>query len=808
MRSNVPTSAVFAVVCLICVALSGTAHASPYTDYSEHVLNQNYPAALEVARKIIKRPNLVLSITKDKTYLIQVRIIGLQALGYYSEHIALEPGMTDEAQRYYNEALDFAGDDAGLKARVHYEMAVFYSSSGQPGLAVPLMSKTAEIYETRHDTYNLIKTYLGWSALYADMGEKALSDHFEKKWLAIAEKFFVLGRRPKDEDKWLIYYDALERYAAGLSVPSHAAQLNKAWETMSAIADNHPVPKASHYLSGAKIFALAGEHQIATELLKQAVQESEILASQIAQEAGSTTLDLYESLMKTDLICARAQIEHEAGMNDEALVNGRECEQRWESSEMDMGPGTHIVLGEIYEASDDYLNAIRSYQLSIKSTEGIRASFNISDRAAFFTNPVIQSPYWGLIRVSAKQALQEDSIENFHEVLKAKEQIRARQFGEMTGSGDTSGAAFAAIQQRLNTNSALLDYVLTDKDIVLTLFSRNDRMVAVIPFDRGEFRKRILTITRQLSDPNSDSDALETALHQISQTLLANVLPFIAGKEQLIVITDGELNLVPFGLWSIGTTNYEPLVDVASIRYVPSLRSLSGALAVESVGTQGLFALGDPIYGDTSMIAGLPSSELEEATRGANLQAYFAPLPETRTEVENISKLFPGQANELLIGARAVESLVKGADLSRYRYVHFATHGILGGEVPGIGEPALVLGGETDEDGFLKASEAEQLRLNDQLTALSACNTGSGEFVQGEGVMGLSRAFLLAGSESVLVSLWPVASEATEDLMLGFYKYMQNGERPYTALRHAKIDIRHELRNPYFWAPFILITQN
>jgi CHAT domain-containing protein/tetratricopeptide (TPR) repeat protein len=812
MRTKTQKPAFFIIVVVMCSAFVKVTQASPYTDYGEFLAQSNYPAALEVARKIIKRPNLILSITKDKDYLMNVRLMGLRALGYYAEFIGLEPGMTEEADRYYREALEYAGDKASLEATVHYAMAIFQSKASSPGLAIPLMSKATEIFETRHDTYSVIAAYIGWSALYADMGEQILSDHFEKKWMDRADAYFVLGRRPKDEEKWLIYYDALKDYAAGLSNPSDVNKLNQIWETMSAVNETYSEDRGSHYLSGARLFARVGEDQIATELLEKAVQAGENLESQFALATKTPKIDLYMKLYrkqwKADVVCTRAQVEHEIGMDDRALASVRACEQEWDSSGIDMGAGSRITLGAIYEASNDHSNALRSYNLSIQSTEGMRSSFNISDRAGFFTNPVIQTPYWGLIRINAKKALQSDSIEDFHAVLQAKERIRARQFGELISSTEISNEVLTEIQQGLDADTVVLDLVLTDKEIVLTIFSRDERVVALVPYDRGEFRKKILAIARLLSDPNSDSGMLGTELHRVSQTILGPALPLIVGKQQLIVITDGVLNLVPFELWSIGTTEYEPLVNVTSVRYVPALRSLSKKALGEGGNSEGLFALGDPIYPDPKMIAGLPLSEIEEATRGADFQSYFAPLPETRTEVESISKLFPGQPRALLFGERALESIVKGTDLSQYRYVHFATHGILGGEVPGIGEPALVLGEEPNEDGFLKASEAEQLKLNAQLTTLSACNTGSGNFVQGEGVMGLSRAFLLAGSESVLVSLWPVASEATEDLMLRFYKYMQNGERPQVALRHAKIDIKGEYSHPFFWAPFILIGQH
>ena len=196
-----------------------------------------------------------------------------------------------------------------------------------------------------------------------------------------------------------------------------------------------------------------------------------------------------------------------------------------------------------------------------------------------------------------------------------------------------------------------------------------------------------------------------------------------------------------------------------------------------------LFALADPTYHQSIEIAGLSGAELRSASRSGDYLGYFAPLPETRTEVQAISSLFDAKSTRVVTGSEASESTVKGSDLRPYRFLHFATHGIVGGEVPGVPEPALVLAAEPGEDGFLTASEAQELRLDADITVLSACKTGSGEFVTGEGVLGMSRAFLVAGSRAVVMSLWSVDSKATERLMVRFYHYLRQPMNAAAALR-------------------------
>jgi CHAT domain-containing protein len=260
-------------------------------------------------------------------------------------------------------------------------------------------------------------------------------------------------------------------------------------------------------------------------------------------------------------------------------------------------------------------------------------------------------------------------------------------------------------------------------------------------------------------------------------------------------------------LLTYDAAGYKPLLGIATVRAVPSLRILSEAGPDSSASDKGLFALGDPAYPDPESTLGINESDLRAVSRDLNYQAYFTPLPETRTEVQAIARLFTNEPVNLSLGNKATEATVKQAGLEQYRFLHFATHGILGGEVPGIGEPALVLGQDENEDGFLKASEAEQLPINAALTVLSACNTGSGEIFSGEGVMGMSRAFLVAGSRSVLVSLWPVASKPTEDMMVRFYRHLRSGKAPAQALRSTKMEMREMLPHPFFWSAFVIIEQ-
>ncbi len=162
---------------------------------------------------------------------------------------------------------------------------------------------------------------------------------------------------------------------------------------------------------------------------------------------------------------------------------------------------------------------------------------------------------------------------------------------------------------------------------------------------------------------------------------------------------------------------------------------------------------------------------------------------------------------DVLLNIYASGSYFKRVELRRYRYIHLATHGDLPGKVQGIGEPFLLLGqvcNEEGEDGFLTLTDVIGLKLDAELVVLSACLTGRGELMEGEGVVNFARAFHHAGARSVVVSLWEVASREVVEYMKIFYRNLKEGKSKVEALRIARDEIKKKNPNPYYWGGFIL----
>lgn len=252
-----------------------------------------------------------------------------------------------------------------------------------------------------------------------------------------------------------------------------------------------------------------------------------------------------------------------------------------------------------------------------------------------------------------------------------------------------------------------------------------------------------------------------------------------------------------------------------------SVLTLQRGLNISRNREQTFFGLGDPVFDEkdnrasdkravkiVTKKAGISSKDIagNEATKESGYK--FNRLINTAKEVNEVGKLF-GKSKTML-GAEATEEKLKAEDLSSRKYVLLSTHGILGNEIPYIKQPALVLSlvGDDQEDGFLTASEIFNLDLNANIVGLSACKTGLGVQSAGEGVIGLSRAFMYAGTDTVLVSLWSVADESTYKLMVKFFSGLKSGKDKLTALKEAKDYLRRNgYDNPFYWAPFIIVGE-
>ena len=394
-------------------------------------------------------------------------------------------------------------------------------------------------------------------------------------------------------------------------------------------------------------------------------------------------------------------------------------------------------------------------------------------------------------------------------------------------------------QQVLDDDTMLLQYSLGEERSYLwavtktSLTSYELPKRAEIEAAAQEFYKRLNTPVYRLNSPRgltvearSDSQRSEVAT-QLSQMLLQPVAGQL-GNKRLLIVSDGALQYVPFAaLPTPGTSGKDivPLLVQHEIVNLPSASTLA-VLRKEQNGrkpaAKAIAVFADPVFspnderlqesgGHSSTLpldrGNLDSRALARAARETNVT--FNRLPFTRREAEQILALVPATSRLLAFDFAANRAIATSPELSQYRIVHFATHGILNSKQPELSGVVLSLLDEQGkpQNGFLRLHDVFNLNLPAELVVLSACETGLGEEVKGEGLVGLTRGFMYAGSPRVVVSLWSVDDEATSQLMVKFYKKMlQDGLKPAAALRAAQIEMWQQQRwqAPFYWAAFTL----
>jgi CHAT domain-containing protein/Tfp pilus assembly protein PilF len=369
---------------------------------------------------------------------------------------------------------------------------------------------------------------------------------------------------------------------------------------------------------------------------------------------------------------------------------------------------------------------------------------------------------------------------------------------------------------------------------------------------------------RQVRIAAADSEYLRRAA-DLSQTLLGPAAAELGkgGKKRLLIVSDGALNYVPFGALPIPevrpagkerpvrqesvsagsatldpSNTFVPLVVEHEVVSLPSASTL-GVLRWETAGrkraTKTLAVLADPVFAKDDERLKKGRSSARPPTRGAETAggqlsnglrfggqnsaqgpteadepSRIQRLLFTRREAEEILSLVPEADRMRALDFDANRMTAINSELGRYRFVHFATHGLIDSAHPELSGIVLSLFNRQgrEQDGFLRVHEIFNLKLPVDLVVLSGCRTGLGKEIKGEGLIGLTRGFMYAGAARVMVSLWDVSDEASARLMVQFYKGMLGKERlsPTAALRAAQIALWRQERwqAPYYWAAFVL----
>jgi tetratricopeptide (TPR) repeat protein/CHAT domain-containing protein len=409
------------------------------------------------------------------------------------------------------------------------------------------------------------------------------------------------------------------------------------------------------------------------------------------------------------------------------------------------------------------------------------------------------------------------------------------------------------IQSLLSPTEALVFWLPGKKDTYVFAVTKDKFDWGTIAVGEEKLAQQVATFRvglepdkfeQSLRDGKPQQFDLQVAYDLYSE-LFGQIEALIKDKHDLIVAASGPLTALPVhalvtekpsaarpGDYS-GYRNAAWLIRRHSVTVEPSVSSLKALRVFASKAQAGkpMVGFGDPVFqknpGASGRQRSLVSKEkvpsYTEFWRGANvdraaLSSKMPQLPETADELKTVAKIVGAPASDIYLGQSASETTVKQARLGDFRVVYFATHGLVAGDIKGLGEPSLALTlpakATNLDDGLLTASEVAQLKLNADWVVLSACNTIAGDKPGAEALSGLARAFFYAGARAILVTHWKVASDTAVALVTKSFDTMASKHVGRAeALRQSMLALIDGGGNdgadayPAYWAPFEVIGE-
>jgi CHAT domain-containing protein len=456
---------------------------------------------------------------------------------------------------------------------------------------------------------------------------------------------------------------------------------------------------------------------------------------------------------------------------------------------------TQLALADGLAEVGRHVDALTAYDRAARAVEQVTARWSQDlDRARYRDRHL--APFDGALRMLVTTpALPHrlDSIAAWSARRKAAALALSAPASPAEGEGARlAGVAIDALQSRLGEGAALLDYMVVDSTVAVLVVTRRAAEVIRLPVSADSIRYGVETLRRPLVTTYAGRIDLARAPFDLDlaaslyRAVLAPVEPFLAGSRRLLVVPDGPLHYVPFDALAVEAGPVAgPAPASASERY-----------------RQAVYAI------DRFEIAYVPSAQFVgargQSVQSAKVLAVTRAAPGGARELSVLSAAWPPERMTVLAEARATETAARLA-AGRADVLHFAVHAEANDQDPQASH--LRLGPDDRNDGYFHLGEIAGERRRARLVVLSACETQAGRLFNGEGLMGLARAFLAGGAGTVVATQWSVGPSAA-DLMGEFYGELAAGSAPDAALRAAKLVMRNDpsTAHPFHWAGYVAVA--
>jgi CHAT domain-containing protein/Tfp pilus assembly protein PilF len=766
--------------------------------------------------------------------------------------VYLEEGRHEEAEQKFQEALHITRTARSAKheAIALDNLGYLYWAQGRLKEAEDLHRVALDLEEKASDaaSADIAVTCNSLGSVLVDEGLLVQAEPFLQRALQLWKKVYGLEhpqvayalanlgmlyhsqRRLIEAEPLLRQGLEIRRKSLGPQHPNTAILIDKLAEVLADQGDTKYAEELANSSLQIKIHALGPEHPETAKTLE--------LLARFVQEQGRLSEALEFARKSSNIRRARASLiaqSRSRGADAEIQIVREGYIRHISILESLISSGAPNRVGLVAEAFEISQLAQASAAANAAFQAGIRSAASRPDVAAFVRERQDAIDAWRVADAQrgkllalpvaqrtpdAEQTLAED-MQRFDATIQRIDAKLAQEFPRFTELASPKPINFRQVQATLASNEEMISLLIGSKLAFLFEVSPAGVELIRLKLDANQLAQEVDAL-RQLLDPqaNREAKAFDTARAYALYRRTIGYAPHVSEANTILFVPDGAFLRLPLGVLVREDPSSDSNISWLATRYaisvLPAASMVVSMRAQPSRGEQRspFIGFGDPVLDGEDPFAPLPS--LVSLLRGplADVDAVrkLPPLHDTAKELRDLAQLEHASEDDLFLGERATEKMVKQIDLTRYKVIAFATHGLLAGDLKGLVEPALVLTppawATEEDDGVLVSSEIARLKLDADWVILSACNTASGDRPGAEGLSGIAKAFMYAGSRALLVSHWRVVSAAASALTTGMFEALSDPSvHKAEALRRSQSALikRAEFSHPLYWAPFVFV---